>query len=307
MQEEHDVKGTDRRGFLKLLATGAAAAAAVAPTVVMAAPEPKILQVWSCGGLAEAMCPAHAAFRAASGVTVNYTGAFAGALGKTLLGGGSTTEVFAGRVLALAKNLRKNEKMLYFKPLCFTTYGIAVPKGNPAGIKELADLTKKNVRVSMAPLASPPGGQAVMGILKNAGILKEVMPHVLDARASCVQRSMQDVLDGRADAIIVERRVVRIPRFAPHVDFIDIPEQYFPAGPLTFTVGVMQAAQDKALAESYVKWITSADGQAFFEKAGFIPAISAKGQELVEKLGVKDAQGNCRASQCAHARVVLDE
>ena len=47
-------------------------------------------------------------------------------------------------------------------------------------------------------------------------------------------------------------------------------------------------AAQPALANAYITWLTSPQGQAFFEQAGFIPAISPKGQELIEKLGVKD-------------------
>ena len=71
-------------------------------------------------------------------------------------------------------------------------------------------------------------------------------------------------------------------------DLVEIPERFFPAGPLTFTVGLMADAADKDLANAYITWLTSPQGQAFFEQAGFIPAISPKGQELIEKLGVKD-------------------
>ena len=95
-----------RRDFLKSLALGAAGAAMLTPQTVNAA-EGGTLQVWSCGGLAEAMMPAHEAYQQHSGVKIVYTGAFAAALGKSLLTGGGQTEVFAGRVLALAQNLRK--------------------------------------------------------------------------------------------------------------------------------------------------------------------------------------------------------
>ena len=281
-------KSAQRRKFLKTLMTGgmAAGVAAAVPGTAVASTKP--LLVWSCGGLAEAMHPAHAAYKQASGVEVSYTGAFAAALGKSLLSGSGHTDVFAGRVLALAKNLRKAGKMLHFRPLCFTTYGIAVPKGNPGKITTLEDLTKTGVRVAMSPMASAPGGQAVMGILKKAKLVQPVMKNVLDKQASCVQRTVEDVIEGRADAMIVERRICRIPRFAPHLDFIDIPEDYFPEGPLTFTVGVMADAADKKVAEDYVQWITGEEGQGYFARAGFIPAISAKGQDLVEKLGVHD-------------------
>lgn len=66
-------------------------------------------------------------------------------------------------------------KMLHFRPLCFTSYVIAVPRGNPGGISSLEDLAKPGVRVAMSPLASPPGGEVVTNLLKKASLLDEVM------------------------------------------------------------------------------------------------------------------------------------
>lgn len=111
---------------------------------------------------------------------------------------------------------------------------------------------------------------------------------MIDSEASCIQRAVEDVTTARAAAMIVERRITRMPLFAPHLDVVEIPEEFFPPGPLTFTCGVMANARDRALADAYVDWICGAEGQTFFEKAGFIPAIYAKGQELVEQLRVHD-------------------
>ena len=85
---DHSEKG--RRDFLKSLALGAAGAAMLSPQSAQAAAG-GTLQVWSCGGLAEAMMPAHAAYAQQSGVKIVYTGAFAAALGKSLLTGGGQT------------------------------------------------------------------------------------------------------------------------------------------------------------------------------------------------------------------------
>lgn len=286
MVQESPRNGVNRRSFLKGAAlTGLGS---VISGEAHATENEKILHVWSCGGLAEAMHPAHLSYEAAHGIHIAYTGAFAGALGKPLLAGTSETDVFCGRVLMLAKNLRKAGRMVSFRPLCFTSYVIAVARGNPKGIRSLEDLTKENVRVAMAPKASPPGGDAVMGILKKANLVKPVLDRVLDTDASCVQRTIMDVCTGKADCMIVERRITRMPRYADSLDLVEIPEELFPAGPLTFTVGLMKSAGDVPLAQSYINWITRAEGQAFFEKAGFIPAISEKGKELIAKLGVHD-------------------
>lgn len=245
------------------------------------------LQVWSCGGLAEAMIPANAVFEKKTGVKIAYTGAFAAALGKSLLGSGQT-EVFAGRVLDLAKKLRQAGKMEFFKPLCFTSYVMVTPKGNPAGIGTIEDMARPGVRVVLAPDASPPGGEAVQVLLKKAGIQESVMKNTV-VRGSCVQRTMDDLIGARGDVSIVELRITRMCEFEGKMDIVPIPEKFFPPPPLTFTVGVMKNARDRALAGAYVDFITSAEGQAFFERQGFIPAVSDKGRELIEKLGVKDA------------------
>jgi len=277
----------NRRSFLTS-AAGAAAAAAI-PAVL---PAPKAfsrntLQVWACGGLAEAFLPANQRFKGKTGVEIAFTGAFAAALGKSLLGS-ATTEVFAGRVLQLAKKLRKAGKMDFFKPLCFTHYVLVTPKGNPAGISGIRDMAKPGVRVILAPQASPPGGEAVTGLMKKAGVLAPAMKNAV-IKGSCVQRTLQDLIDGKGDVSIVENRLTRMPAFKGKVEILPIPEEFFPPGPLTFTIGAMKNAADKELANYYIDFILSEEGQHFFEMAGFIPAGSTNGQRLIEKLGVRDA------------------
>ena len=277
-----------RRSFLKSAVIGTVGAMLpIAPVGAETVVAGKTLQVWSCGGLAEAFIPANRAYEQANGVKVSYTGAFAAALGKSLLGS-ATTEVFAGRVLDLAKKLKTAGKMLSFRPLCYTSYVMVTPTGNPAGIKELSDMAKPGVRVILAPDASPPGGAAVQALLKKAQLTDGVAKNCL-APGSCVQRIMADIVGGDADVSIVERRLSKMDEFRDRVEVVEIPEEYFPPGPLTFTIGAMKNAADQALAEHYIAYITSPEGQRHFENAGFIPAISAKGQQLTEKLGVKDA------------------
>ena len=145
MDEKREIT---RRTFLKSML--AVTAAAVLPKVSLADSalfNSKSLTVWSCGGLAETFTEVNAMYEKKRGVDINYTGAFAGALGKSLLGGSATTDVFAGRVLKLAQSLRKTGKMAYFKPLCFTEYVIVTPADNPAGIQTIDDLAKPGVRI----------------------------------------------------------------------------------------------------------------------------------------------------------------
>lgn len=282
-----------RRNFLKLAAAGAAGLAAMGgPALVARAAkesghEGKHLQVWSCGGLAEGMMPAHAAYESSRGATISYTGAFAAVLGQSLMNSGRT-EVFCGRVLDLAKKLRGAGRMVSFKPFCYTSYHIVTPKGNPKAIQSLEDMAKPGVRVAMAPSASPPGGAAVMGILKLSGLTEGIMKNVIDP-GTCVQTTLQSVADKKADAMIVELRLARMPRFKPHLDIVPISADFFPPGPLTFTIGLMEEAKDVELATDYINWMTAYEGgQKYMEEAGFIPADSDEGRRLTEKLGVHD-------------------
>jgi molybdate transport system substrate-binding protein len=284
---EKEDKRIARRTFLKTAVAAAVTTAIPAGALAAGPVENRSLQVWSCGGLSEAFGVANSTYEKKSGVRIYYTGAFAAALGKSLMGG-AVTEVFAGRVLKLAAQLKASGKMLYFKPLCFTEYVLITPKGNPAGIKSVEDLARPGVKVILPLGASPPGGDAVMGILKKAGIEKAVLKNMME-KETCVIKMMPEIIEGKGHASIVERRLTRLSSFEGKVEAVPIPENLFPPGPLTFTVGVMKYAKDRALADDYVNFMCSEQGQSIFERKGFIPASSPKGQILVEKLGVKDA------------------
>ena len=278
--------GLSRRKFIK--ATGLAVTWALVPSRAFGRTfEGENLQVWSCGGLAEAFVPANKHYEEITGCNIAYTGAFAAALGKSLLAN-AKTEVFGPRVLALAKKLKAHGKMLNFRPLCFTRYVLITPKGNPAGIEGVEDLAKPGIRVLLSPNSSPPGGKATMVVLKKAGVLEGAQKNAIRL-GDCVQREVASIAKGKADVSIVEYRITRLPQFKGKFDVIHIPERFFPPPPIPFTIGIMKWAKNMELAEDFVKFITSEKGQSFFEKAGFIPALSEEGQRLTKKYGVKDA------------------
>jgi molybdate transport system substrate-binding protein len=284
---KHDEHTVDRRKFLR--ASGAALAGALATPAIAPAAEFKndYLQVWSCGGLAEAFVPANQRYQEKTGCRIDYTGAFAAALGKSLLGS-AQTEVFAPRVLELAQKLKQLGKMLRFRPLCFSKYVLAVPKGNPARITGIADLARPAVRVVLSPGASPPGGEASLAILKKAGVLEAAQKNAV-CQGDCVQRDIAMIVRGQGDVAVVERRIAKLPEVAGKVETIDIPDELIPPKPVSFTIGVMKWAHNPELARHYVDFITSEEGQAYFAAAGFIAASSEAGRRLVEKYGVRDA------------------
>ena len=277
----------NRRSFIRASGLALTGALASPLTASAAAFQNTSLQVWSCGGLAEAFIPASREYEANSGAKIAYTGAFAAALGKSLFGS-ATTEVFAPRVLELAQKLKKAGKMVSFQPLCFTRYMLMTPKGNPANIQQIEDMAKEGIRVILTPDASPPGGGATMIILKKAGILEKVKKNAV-LSGDCVQTAMAALIKGKGDVAIMEQRLTRLPGFLGKTEQINIPEKYIPPKPVPFTIGRMKWAGNRDLAEDFIKYILSEKGQSWFEKAGFIPARSAEGERLTKKYGVRDA------------------
>lgn len=276
-----------RRNFIKQGGLAAGLSIAAGSGAFGAVSEPQSVQVWSCGGLAEAFIPANRRFEELTGASVSYTGAFAGALGKSLLGS-AKTEIFAPRVLDLAKKLKAQGKMLFFKPLCFTEYVVATPKGNPAGITGIEDLGKKEVKTILTPEASPPGGGATMIIMKKAGVVGAAEKKAVTS-GDCVQTTTADLVSGKGDVAVIEKRITHLPQFQGKLETIPIPEKYIPPVPVPFTIGMMKWAKDPKLAGRFIDFILSEEGQAFFEKAGFIPARSKEGERLISKYGVTDA------------------
>ena len=247
-----------RRQFLKG-AVATAAVAAAGPKLISAGYTPfksDSLEVWTCGGLSEAFLQINDAYEAKTGHNIQYTGAFAGALGKSLLTLKGQTEMFGARGLELAQNLRKKGISLRFKPLCFTDYVLVVPKGNPAGIRDLQDLAEPGVRVMLPLGASPPGSASVQGILKKSGLTDPVMQN-MTVNETCVIKMMCGLVEGKGDASIIEKRLTTHDRFKDKIEYMPIDPKFIPPAPLTFTLNVMKYVKDEKLAEDYSDFVRS--------------------------------------------------
>lgn len=190
--------------------------------------------------------------------------------------------------MELAQNLRKKGISLRFKPLCFTDYVLVVPKGNPAGIRDLQDLAEPGVRVMLPLGASPPGSASVKGILKKSGLTDPVMQN-MTVNEACVIKMMCGLVEGKGDASIIEKRLTTHDRFKDKIEYMPIDPKFIPPAPLTFTLNVMKYVKDEKLAEDYSDFVRS-DGQEILERNGFTSVHSARGLDLIERFGVKDVQ-----------------
>ncbi|RMF98511.1 MAG: molybdate ABC transporter substrate-binding protein [Candidatus Schekmanbacteria bacterium] len=73
------------------------------------------------------------------------------------------------------------------KKIAWIVPAIAVPSNNPAGIKELSDLAKPNVRVLIANPQSVCLGVYAVELLRKKGIYEKVKPNIINYAESCAK------------------------------------------------------------------------------------------------------------------------
>jgi molybdate transport system substrate-binding protein len=134
---------------------------------------------------------------------------------------------------------------------------IVVPKGNPAGITSLDDLADATwVRCA----DEVPCGKVALAVLQDNEVTAEPASLEEDVRAT-----LDKVVSGEADAGLVY--ATDAVAAGDDVDAIEIPgaeEQ-----PTSYYVTTLEQSQDAELASDWVAWVTSDEGQAILEDAGF--------------------------------------
>jgi molybdate transport system substrate-binding protein len=136
---------------------------------------------------------------------------------------------------------------------------IAVPKGNPKGVKGLTDLTGPGVKVALCA-EQVPCGAAATRVLATAGV--KLTPVTLEQD---VKAALSKVKLGEVDAALVYRTDARAAASA--VDGIEFPESS--GGVNDYPIVVLKGAPNKAGAEAFVAYVLSAKGRAVLTDAGF--------------------------------------
>lgn len=142
------------------------------------------------------------------------------------------------------------------------TLEIAVPPGNPAGVKTLQDLGAPGLNlVVCAP--EVPCGAAAEAVAKNAGVT--LTPVSEEQKVTDV---LTKVSSGEADAGLVYKTDVLAA--GEDVEGVPFPEA---AGVVNvYPISVVAASTNKTLAQQFVDLVTGAGGQSVLQTAGFAPA-----------------------------------
>ncbi|BCB77054.1 molybdate ABC transporter substrate-binding protein [Phytohabitans flavus] len=136
---------------------------------------------------------------------------------------------------------------------------IAVPNGNPNGVKGLADLTKPGAKVALCA-EQVPCGAAAKKALDTAGV--KLTPVTLEQD---VKAALSKVKLGEVDAALVYRTDVNAA--SSDVDGVEFPES---AGAINdYPIAVLKESPNKAGAQAFVTFVQSEKAKAVLTAAGF--------------------------------------
>jgi len=143
---------------------------------------------------------------------------------------------------------------------------IAVKKGNPKGIRTLADLANEGVRVAITRPETTLLGQYAPEIFRTAGLEEAVMQNVVTS-ASDPNNLLTMLMMGQVDAGIIWHFYGTMASDKIEAIFID-PGQLTGIGKMQ--VAVSAYTSDAQRARQFVDFAKSVEGKAIFKRCGYI-------------------------------------
>jgi molybdate transport system substrate-binding protein len=218
------------------------------------------ITVFAAASLTESFTTIGKDFQAAHpGTKVTFSFGGSSALAQQI-GSGAPADVFASASAASMKVVSgagegAGEPVNFVK----NQLVIAVPKGNPRGIRSLADLARPGVKVAECA-EQVPCGAAARKALAAAGVRITPVTLEQDVKAALAKARL-----GEVDAALVYRTDVRAAASA--VDGVEFPESV--AAINTYPIVVLKTAPNAALARAFVAYVRSGKGMAVLTAAGF--------------------------------------
>jgi molybdate transport system substrate-binding protein len=214
--------------------------------------------VFAAASLTESFTRIGADFEAANAgvrVTVNFAGSSSLA---AQIGQGAPADVFASAAPANMKTVTDAGNG-DGAPVTFARNQlvIAVPKGNPQGIRALPDLTRAGVTVALCAEQVPCGAAARTAL---SGV--KVTPVTLEQD---VKAALSKVKLGEVDAALVYRTDARAA--SSEVDGVEFPESARAVN--DYPIVVLKGAPNRAGARAFVEYVRSDRGRSVLSGAGF--------------------------------------
>ena len=194
--------------------------------------------------------------------SAKYTFGGSGAL-ETQIEQGAPADVFAAASPKQPAALYA--KGMVDKPVEFATntFVLVVPKGNPAHITSVNDITKPGVKLVICN-ATVPCGDYARTAFTNLNITSAAMKNVV-SQTTDVTQTVADVATGQADAGFVY--ITDAKAANGKVEVVKLPAA---AKPDTKDyIAVVKAGKNQSAANAFVQKVLSPQGQATLEAAGF--------------------------------------
>ncbi len=256
-----------------LAACGAAQTPEVQPA---AAPERTPLTVFAAASLTEAFGEIGRNFDAANNTTTTFNFAGSQQLAQQI-GQGAPVDVFASANSAQMDAVVKSGQVISGTQQTFVRNRLVViyPRENPAGLEQLADLACPGVKIVLAAREAPVG-QYSLDFLGKASELPEytaAYSETVQANVVSYEENVRVVLSkvtlGEADAGIVYTSDISR-EAADKVGRVDIPDELNTVA--AYPIAPIKDSANAALAEKFVEYVLSAEGQEILVKYGFISA-----------------------------------
>jgi len=255
-----------------------AAPTAIPPTAIptevppTTTPEPRTLTVFAAASLTDAFGDIGQAFEAANpGVTVKFNFAGSQTL-RTQIEQGANVDVFASANIKEMDTLVAGKFIAENSAQVFLTNQLVVilPASNPAGLKELADLGKSGIKLVLAAKEVPVGNYSLQVLDKldaklGAGFKDKVLANIVSYEND-VKQVVAKIQLGEADAGIV---YLSDTVAAPELQKIDIPAENNVVA--KYPLAALTASKQPEVAQTFIAYVLSTDGQATIKKWGFLP------------------------------------
>lgn len=141
---------------------------------------------------------------------------------------------------------------------------IGVPKGNPANIKSLKDMTKPGIKVILGDEKANAIGKAAQRIIKKSG-LDSINDNVVAKTATVNELGVHLKMSDADVAIITKDLATQI----EEIETIEIPKEVNSVE--TIPIGALKNSKNINFANEFVTFVSSDEGKLIFEKYGFPP------------------------------------
>jgi molybdate transport system substrate-binding protein len=240
-----------------------------APTVTT---EPKTLTVFGAASLTNAFEEIGKNFESANpGVTVKFNFAGSQTL-RTQIEQGARADVFASANAKEMDALVSANLVTADSAKIFLTNQLVVimPASNPAGLTRLEDLSKPGLKIILAAKEVPVGNYALQVLDKldaalGTGYKEKVLANVVSYEND-VKQVVAKVQLGEGDAGIV---YLSDSVTAADLQKIDIPAENNVVA--KYPLAALRHSKNPELAQAFIAYVLSADGQSILQKWGFVP------------------------------------